>query len=169
MRLPNPDFGTISFGRGYPEAMEPRWLGWKFALLGSEHISGEDTLQVAKTSSNTSFMWFVYSDIVIFNIHMYDIYIYIHIHTHTYTNMILLFETWAKPKIMFYPPQQPRTSFLNAFSGCVLCATCVRKSYWWHHMNEGYTVCRLDQYVSFGLCIHRLAWNRCGTPYGSTQ
>jgi hypothetical protein len=27
MRLPNPDFGTISFGRGYPEAMEPRWLG----------------------------------------------------------------------------------------------------------------------------------------------
>ena len=88
MRLPNPDFGTISFGRGYPEAMEPRWLGWKFALLGSEHISGEDTLQVAKTSSNTSFMWFVYSDIVIFNIHMYDIYIYtytyIHIHTQTW-------------------------------------------------------------------------------------
>ena len=118
-------------------------------------------------TTKTAAKW---NDIVIFNIHMYDIYIYTHTHhTHTYTNMILLFETWAKPKIMFYPPQQPRTSFLNAFSGCVLCATCVRKSYWWHHMNEGYTVCRLDQYVSFGLCIHRLAWNRCGTPYGSTQ
>lgn len=27
MRLPNPDFGSISFEKGYPEAMEPRWLG----------------------------------------------------------------------------------------------------------------------------------------------
>ena len=40
-RLPNPDFGSISFEKGYPEAVEPTWLGF----LGNEHSCGEDTLK----------------------------------------------------------------------------------------------------------------------------